>query len=81
MPLYEFECVQCHRVFEELVRMGSTGDGLHCPDCGDGDVRKLMSTFYGRASGDGGAHHSVAGSGCACGGDCSTCTSCSGHHH
>lgn len=79
MPLYEFECVQCVTVFEELVRMGSTGEGLHCPSCGHDTVRKKMSTFYGRSAGSDGASHSVAGSSCNCGGNCGgDCGSCGG---
>lgn len=80
MPLYEFECAQCGKVFEELVRMGSTGEGLACPVCNGSQVRKLMSTCYGRTS-DGGATRSVGGQGCACGGDCGSCGgNCSCHH-
>ena len=72
MPLYEFACVQCHTVFEELVRMGSTGEGLSCPSCGSDGVQKKMSTFYGRASSGNGAAHSVGG--CSCGGgNCGSC--------
>ena len=79
MPLYEFACQACHTVFEELVRMGSTGEGLCCPSCGHARVTKKMSTFYGRASGDNGHHHSVGG-GCGCGGNCASCDgSCSCH--
>ena len=81
MPLYEFECVNCRTVFEELVRMGSAGEGLCCPGCGAGDIRKKMSTCYGRAGGGNGEYHNVAGSGCECGGDCGSCGgSCSCHH-
>lgn len=80
MPLYEFECPQCKNVFEELVRMGSTGDGLACPSCGAVNMRKLMSTFYGRTAGNG-STHAVGGS-CGCGGNCGNCNgNCSCHHH
>ena len=80
MPLYEFECRECATVFEELVRMGSTGEGLQCPSCGHGEVAKKMSTFYGRASGGNGTCHSVGG-GCGCGGNCGNCGgSCSCKH-
>jgi len=79
MPLYEFECQQCHVVFEELVRMGSTGEGLNCPTCGHEKVGKKMSTFYGRASSGNGSHHSVGG---GCGGNCEGCDgNCSCHSH
>ena len=41
MPIYAFECRQCHKTFEELVpRM----DGVApCPHCSGTDVRRLIS--------------------------------------
>ncbi len=72
MPIYEFQCSHCGKVFEELVRMGHTGEGLNCPACGGNPVQKLMSTFYGR-SGSGSSYQSIAGQGCECGGDCGSC--------
>lgn len=80
MPIYEFSCRQCQHVFEELVRMGNTGEGVHCPACGGDEVQKLMSTFYGRSSSGSGSYQSVAGQGCACGGNCGgNCGSCGGN--
>jgi putative FmdB family regulatory protein len=72
MPIYEFQCDACTTVFEELVRMGSNGEGLCCPTCGDAKIHKRMSTFYGR-SGSGGAYQSVGGHSCNCGGNCGNC--------
>lgn len=81
MPLYEFECRQCQTVFEELVPMGSTGEGLACPACAHPEVRKRMSTFYGRSASGGGSYAGVGGQRCDCGGDCGSCGSgCSCRH-
>lgn len=33
MPLYEYECPACGRVFEELRRAGDESDAV-CPQCG-----------------------------------------------
>jgi putative FmdB family regulatory protein len=75
MPIYEFQCRGCATVFEELVRMGSTGEGLHCPDCGTAEIRKKVSTFFGRSSSNG--HTTNLGGGCGCGGNCGgNCGSC-----
>jgi putative FmdB family regulatory protein len=42
MPIYEFECGQCHNIFEELVM--NTGDtDIHCPKCNSRKVHKLIS--------------------------------------
>jgi putative FmdB family regulatory protein len=46
MPIYEYECPACDKVFEVQQRMSD--DPLStCPDCG-GDVKKLvsMSSFH-----------------------------------
>lgn len=72
MPIYEFRCKACDKRFEALCSMG--GNGATCPDCGSGDVKKLMSGFFSRStSSDGG--HSHAGGKCAgCGsGNCGNC--------
>lgn len=48
MPLFDFECQKCHERFEELV-FASTQ--VRCPNCGEGEVRKLPSRVaIGRAS-------------------------------
>ena len=72
MPLYEFACCACDTVFEELVQMGSKGEGLTCPQCSRTKLRKLMSTFSGRVADSHGSSHSCAGGG-NCGGDCGGC--------
>jgi putative FmdB family regulatory protein len=47
VPLYEYECRKCSRVFEELV-FGSTVPS--CPGCGGEDLERLMSVVSGRVS-------------------------------
>jgi putative FmdB family regulatory protein len=41
MPVYEFECEQCGRRFEELT--SSDTPGLACPNCGSERTRRLLS--------------------------------------
>ena len=41
MPLYEFECSQCHHRFERLQRLSDAPPSA-CPECG-GPVSQLMS--------------------------------------
>jgi putative FmdB family regulatory protein len=50
MPIYEFRCAQCQTVFEELVRMGQTGEGMTCPHCGARNISKLMSACFSRTA-------------------------------
>ena len=44
MPLYEFECESCHRRFERIQQKFSDPPPDVCPHCGQGPIRKLMST-------------------------------------
>ena len=72
MPIYEYQCLKCHREFEELV-FGSSPD-VRCPDCECGDVKRLLSvTAIKTDSG----FVSAGASGC---GGC-TSTSCGGCGH
>lgn len=45
MPIYEFRCVQCGHLFEELCRLNESGEGLTCPDCGQMGARRQISVF------------------------------------
>ena len=40
MPLFDFHCTSCDRVFELLVRGTAP---VSCPDCGDAKVERLQS--------------------------------------
>jgi putative FmdB family regulatory protein len=42
MPIYEFECQECHARFEELV--ASDADALRCRGCGSTRLRRLFSS-------------------------------------
>lgn len=49
MPLFDFECRECHTKFEEIV---SSETRVACPECGCDDVAKLWSPFaVGRGGG------------------------------
>jgi putative FmdB family regulatory protein len=51
MPLYEFQCPACDRVFEELRRAGDEGQAV-CPDCGRTSPRIVsLSAFALKGSG------------------------------
>jgi len=64
MPIYEYTCTACPHRFEILQRLGETGDGLTCPQCGHAHVSKQFSTFAGVAGGAGaGAASADAGCG------------------
>jgi len=51
MPLFEFECVECEKAFEDLVRNSSDVNSVICPFCGSDMTRKKISTFASRVVG------------------------------
>jgi putative FmdB family regulatory protein len=65
MPLYEFECRNCHERFEELVRSSADAEApVVCPVCGKQDaVRVISAPARAGGGGEGGGHGS--GGGCA----------------
>ena len=72
MPIYEFECQECHKRFEKLCSISAGADGVKCPDCNCGRVKRLMSGFFSKSS-------DSSSSSSSCGG-CSKST-CSGCNH
>ena len=43
MPIYEFSCDECGRVFDLMI-LGQGQVEMKCPDCGCAEVTKLIST-------------------------------------
>lgn len=41
MPIFEYECSRCGRLFEELVM--SSSQEVSCPACGSTEIEKLIS--------------------------------------
>lgn len=57
MPMYEFKCQSCSRVFEELCRLDETGQNLRCPECGQTGAQRLISVFAAHGLENG--HHGI----------------------
>lgn len=72
MPVYEYRCPACTRLFERLVTYSESERDVACPDCG-ARASKLLSTFaaIGGAAGEApmAAPRAGGGGGC-CGGSC-----------
>jgi putative FmdB family regulatory protein len=62
MPIHEYRCAACERVFERLV-YGS--EAIQCPACHSPSVTRLLSLF-GMKTGQGFVA-SAGGGGCGCG--------------
>jgi len=64
MPIFEYKCKKCGKVFDELVKSCETA--VKCPDCGEYADRSYSGKVYtatGKSSG-------------SCSGNCSTCGGC-----
>ncbi len=44
MPIYEYKCEKCGKVFEELTLSANSKKTIKCPDCG-GDSSRQVSGF------------------------------------
>jgi putative FmdB family regulatory protein len=71
VPIYEFECANCRKRFEELFRSSSDVKAPPCPKCKGRKTRRLLSVF----GMGGGSRSSGGGSSC---GSCSrgSCAGC-----
>jgi putative FmdB family regulatory protein len=78
MPIYEYQCADCHQPFEVFVRSAALADSVVCQHCQGTRVRRLISSFAmsrgvaGPATALAEAPRSVGG-GCACGGGGCAC--------
>ncbi|MGM0418793.1 MAG: FmdB family zinc ribbon protein [Thermodesulfobacteriota bacterium] len=41
MPIFEYKCKKCGKIFEEIVL--SSNEDINCPECKTSDVKKLIS--------------------------------------
>jgi putative FmdB family regulatory protein len=48
MPIYEFRCSKCEKIFEVLFFTVSEKREVNCPDCNSDQVEKVMSVFGGK---------------------------------
>ena len=51
MPLYEYRCESCSRVFESYRRPGEGNEVESCPSCGGKARRERISLFSAPAAG------------------------------
>jgi putative FmdB family regulatory protein len=65
MPIYEFQCEDCHRESEILVR-STRWEGTPCPFCGSKRLEKKLSTFA-SSTGESGDMPACTGKPTSCG--------------
>jgi len=45
MPIFEYKCKKCNKIFEEFILSSNSTNEIKCPECGNKDVVKLFSNF------------------------------------
>ena len=45
MPIYEYRCRKCGKLFEKIQKMDEGGDSLQCPYCGGQKPERMFSSF------------------------------------
>ena len=45
MPIYEYQCRKCEKVFEMLQKVDEGGEAVKCPYCGGQKPEKILSRF------------------------------------
>lgn len=53
MPIYEYTCMKCNKVFSVLQKVGASEKDTACSHCGSNDVKKNMSAFNSSSAGSG----------------------------
>jgi putative FmdB family regulatory protein len=47
MPVYDYICNDCHKVFEAVLTLKEHDqEAISCPDCGSQDVEQEAAAFY-----------------------------------
>jgi putative FmdB family regulatory protein len=76
MPVYDYKCRKCGKVFEKFLRTLAAADSVQCEKCGSGDVKKLVTccaiSSGGKSESSGGSTSSHSCGSCS-GSHCSTC--------
>lgn len=72
MPLYEYRCQDCDRIFEQLRSMNDADKPVECTYCKSLKTNKVLSLFSAQSAGK-----SISGTGSSCGscsgGNCGCC--------
>jgi len=46
MPIYEYKCLNCGKLFEKLLLKKEEETKVKCPYCNSQNVKKTVSSFY-----------------------------------
>ncbi|MFQ5943924.1 MAG: zinc ribbon domain-containing protein [Anaerolineales bacterium] len=68
MPVYEYLCLECNDVFDELRPMAEADSPIVCQACESEHTSRMISVFFAQSDGE---TLMPSNGGCACGGSCS----------
>jgi putative FmdB family regulatory protein len=66
MPIYEFKCKKCKKIFESLIFSSMEEKNISCPKCGAKKPQKMMSVFAGGKSNCSSCSSTSCSPGCSC---------------
>lgn len=75
MPLYEYYCLDCRKLFDVLRPMSQADAPIRCQSCEGEKTRRTISLFAAQTTSASGERTALGG-GCGCGGSCAC-----GHPH
>ncbi len=78
MPIYEYQCTECHTTFEKLRPMSQADAPAPCLQCGSSRTSRAISLFAAISKSSDGATRAIGGTGGRCascaGTSCGTCS-------
>lgn len=45
MPIYEYKCETCGKIFEKFQKINERQDSIKCPVCGSNETKRILSCF------------------------------------
>jgi putative FmdB family regulatory protein len=73
MPIYEYVCKDCDKVFETIRPMSQSDAPIKCAICGGTHTQRKLSVFFAESGGKAVSGTSTPGCATCSGGSCSTC--------
>ncbi len=72
MPIFEFRCVSCGKVFEKLIRDRDQEVEIKCPECGSEEADRVISRSNSIVRGSKGNKTKLTSKSCSPGSSCHT---------
>ena len=73
MPIYEYQCIDCGKKFEDLRSMSQADSPIECEKCGSMNTARKVTAAFGHSGGRAVAGGGGSGCGGCSGGSCGSC--------